>query len=172
LEAAVTNRDNFRTWFAAQFRKLSDDHDAGFIMAMAAFPLLERYLRQSTKSEPKSPRFIAGLLKVFPELASIGAAQTFWTTYRHGLLHNVTMSRESHGLTHESAAVQIDANHKVWLNPVLFAERVVALIEADFHTFESGEPLPTVNVYGRVPEHSGAPNYYLGTGMPPRQGDK
>lgn len=163
----MTNRDNFRSWFTAQFLKLSPDREAGFIIAMASFPLLERYLRRSTKSAPKTPRFIAGLLKTFPELGSPEAAHAFWTTYRHGLLHNVTMSRESHGLTHESAAVQIDANKKVWLNPVLFAEKVIATIEADFETFESGDSLPTVNIYGRVPEQIGVPSYYLGTGMPP-----
>jgi hypothetical protein len=107
-------------------------------------------------------------LKVFPELVSVEVAEKFWTTYRHGLLHNVTMSRESHGLTHESAAVQIEPNNKVWLNPVLFAARVLETIERDFETFERGPPLPTVNIYGRVPEPiGGVPNYYLGTGSPP-----
>ena len=82
------------------------------------------------------------------------------------------MSKETHGLTHESAIVEIGPNGKVWLNPVLFSERVLDTIEADFNVFESGGALPTVNIYGRVPEKDGALNYYLGTGMPPRPGGK
>jgi len=168
----VTNRDNFRIWFADYIRLLAADRNAGFLIAMVSFPLLERYLRQLTNAEPKSPSFVAGLLKVLPELQTAGTAQAFWTTYRHGLLHNVTMSRETHGLTHDSRLIDIQSNGKVWLNPVQFSERVLATIEADFATFERGNPLPTVNIYGRIPDQSGTPNYYLGTGTPPGQGSK
>ncbi|MFO1205530.1 MAG: hypothetical protein U1E63_07375 [Burkholderiales bacterium] len=57
------------------------------------FPLLERYLPQLTNSEPKTSSFVGALLQVLPELKTTQVAQTFWTTYRHGLLHNVTMPR-------------------------------------------------------------------------------
>jgi hypothetical protein len=111
-------------------------------------------------------------LRVLPELQTAGTAQAFWTTYRHGLLHNVAMSKETHGLTHDSPIVQVEANGKVWLNPVSFSARVLETIEADFDVFESGGPLPTVNIYGRVTDQGGGlPNYYLGTGMPPGQRD-
>ena len=168
----MTNLDNFQTWFADYLRSLATDRNAGFIIAMVSFPLIERYLRQKTGAEPKSPRFVAGLLKVLPELQTVGTAQAFWTTYRHGLLHNVAMSKETHGLTHDTGIVQVESNGKVWLNPVLFSERVLGTIEADFTVFESGGVLPTVNIYGRVPERAGAPNYYLGTGTPPGTGGK
>ncbi len=165
----MTHQENFRNWFADHIRALAPDRNAGFILALVSFPLLERYLRQKTKAEPKHPRFIAGLLEILPELQTPAIAQTFWTTYRHGLLHNVAMSRETHGLTHDSRIVEIESTGKVWLNPVLFASRVLEAIETDFHTFESGHDLPTVNIYGRVPEQPSAPNYYLGTGSPPRK---
>jgi hypothetical protein len=54
---------------------------------------------------------------------------------------------------------------------VLFAERVLAMIESDFDTFARGHPLPIVNRYGRVPDRTGTPNYYLGTALPPGSGD-
>ena len=164
----MTDLDNFRNWFAAQIRRLAPDRDAGFIIAMVTFPLLERYLRQLTKSEPKTPRFITGLLHVLPELKTPEAAQLFWTTYRHGLLHNVTLSRETHGLTLEGLIVEVQSNGKVWLNPVLFSERVLARIEADFGTFEGGHPLPAVSIHSPNPDRTGAPNYYLGTSAPPQ----
>ena len=108
------------------------------------------------------------------ELGNSNVAQTFWTTYRHGLLHNVTMSRETHGITHDSLKiVDVESSGKIWLNPVLFSERVLCTIENDFPTFEGGSPaLPTVSIYPRVPEHPGAPYYYLGTGTPPGQSGK
>ena len=168
----MTNRDNFRDWFAAQIRGLAADRDAGFIIAMVTFPLLERYIRQLTNSEPKSPTFHAGLLIVLPELGTVESAQVFWTTYRHGLLHNVTMSRETHGLTHDSRiVVEVQSHARVWLNPVLFAERVLTKIDTDFDTFERGHPLPTVNFYGRVPDQANNSPYILGTAAPPRHSD-
>jgi hypothetical protein len=164
----MTNRDNFRIWFADYIRSLASDRNAGFLITIVSFPLLERYVRQMTKAEPRSPKFTAGVLKVFPELKNESAAHAFWTTYRHGLLHNVTMSKETHGLTHDRPIVDIQPGGKVWLNPVLFADRVLSTIENDFLTFEAGTPaLPVVNVYGRVPEHPGAPNQYQGTSTPP-----
>jgi len=166
----MTSRDNFRAWFAAQIEKLAPDRNAGFVIAMISFPLLERYLRQQTQAVPKSPTFAAGLLKVLPELGTTKAAEPFWRIYRHGLLHNVTMSQESHGLTHDTAIVAIEDNGKVWLNPVLFAQRVLTIIEADFETFERGRPLPTVVAYGTAPEPQGYSTIYLGTSTPPGQG--
>jgi hypothetical protein len=167
----MSNRENFDKWFADYIRSLARDPNAGFLLTMVSFPLLERYLRQHTNAVPKSPSFIKGLLKLFPELQSDAVAQSFWTIYRHGLLHNVTMSRESHGLTLDSPrAVEVQADGKVWLNPVLFAERVVATIDRDFETFERGQPLSTVNVYGIAPGPHGSPSSYVGTGLPPSPG--
>jgi hypothetical protein len=163
----MTNRTNFRAWFASQIHKLSPDRDAGFVIAMISFPLLERYLRQKTNAEPKNKAFIAGLLKALPELGTTEAAILFWNSYRHGLLHNVTMNRESHGLTHDSEIVCIEKD-KVWLNPVLFAERIISTIENDFEIFEKGKlPLPTVAEYGRVPENRDSSPYFLGTSVVP-----
>lgn len=93
----MTNRENFQSWFAGFLRPLWDNRAAGFIVTLVSFPLLERYLRQAAGSEPNSPRFIADLRRVFPELLSDADARAFWTTYRHGLLHNVTMSRYTLG---------------------------------------------------------------------------
>jgi hypothetical protein len=169
----MTNRENFRVWFAHYIRSLAGERNAGFLIVLVSFPLLERYLRQLTNAEPKSPKFIAGVLKVLPELGTVSAAQTFWTTYRHGLLHNVTMSSETHGLTHDSPIVDIQPSGKIWLNPVLFSQRVLSTIESDFATFEGGAPaLPIVNIHEVAPGCPGAPNFYLGTGAPPGQGGK
>ena len=166
----MSSRKNFKAWFANQIEKLKPDRNAGFVIAMITFPLLERYLRQKTGAAPKSPAFSAGLLKVLPELKTATAAKVFWRSYRHGLLHNVTLSRQSHGLTHDRAIVTVEANGRVWLNPVLFAEKVIATIESDFSTFEKGPLLPVVTAYATPPQTSGFSTIYLGTGTPPGSG--
>lgn len=167
----MTNRENFQSWFAGFLRPLCDNPAAGFIVTLVSFPLLERYLRQAARSEPNSPRFIVELRRVFHELLSDVDARAFWTTYRHGLLHNVTMFRETHGLTHDCPhAIEIQSDGKVWLNPALFSRRVVETIEGDFATFEGGSPpLPSV-YYGRAPLSDSGSSYYRGTGTPPGQG--
>jgi|SRR5471030_1474556 len=157
----MTNQENFQSWFASNIRKMAADRSAGFIVAMVCFPLLERYLRQLTKAEPKSPKFIAALLRLIPELESIENAKTFWIVYRHGLLHDITMSRETHGLTHDSKIVEMRTDSKVWLNPEIFSERVLTIIEKDFDIFESGSPLPTVSVYPII--EADPTSYYNGT---------
>ena len=80
------------------------------------------------------------------------------------------MSKENHGLTHDTAIVKIEATGKVWLNPVLFAERVLVTIEADFETFEGGQPLPKVTVYGTEPQPNGTSILYMGTSTPSWKG--
>ena len=168
--ATMTSRENFRAWFTSQINKLIPDREAGLVMVMIVFPLLERYLRRQTRAKPKSPLFVTGLLKVLPELRTIEAAKKFWWNYRDGLLHNVTMSRASHGLTHDTAIVTVEANGKVWLNPILFAQRVLDVIEADFEVFVGGQPLPRVTVYETEPQPGGAPIRYLGTSTFPWKG--
>jgi hypothetical protein len=166
----MTNRDNFRVWFAEYIRKWAGDGNAGFILAMVSFPLLERYLKQATKSEPNSPKFLAGLRKV---LQTDAITHEFWTTYRHGILHNVTMSPEAHGLTHQiDDVVQVHADGKIWLNPFRFSQRVLETIEKDFETFERGYPLPTANVYTRPSDSRGTFDPFTGTGAPPGQGGR
>ena len=170
----MTNKDNFRMWFADYIRALAKERNAGLLIAMVSFPLLERYLRELTKGEPKSLKFLEGLRKLLPDLRTEKEARTFWTEYRHGLLHNVTMYSDSHGLTHDTnTIVDVQPSGKVWLNPVRFSERVLGIIENDFPTFEGGKPaLPAETRYERVPEFPGAPDYYVGTGTPPGRGGK
>lgn len=166
----MTARDNFQAWFTTQINKLISDRDAGLVIVMIIFPLLERYLRRRTAAEPKSPRFFRGLLDVFPELRTTTVAEKFWWNYRHGLLHNVTMSQANHGLTHDTIIVKIETDGKVWLNPVLFAQRVLDTIRADFEVFEGGQPLPEVTAHSTELQSDGTQTIYMGTSTFPRKG--
>lgn len=169
----MTHRENFQRWFVNYLRSLAGERDAGFIVAMVTFSLLERYVRQLTNSKPKSPKFLAGLRHVLPDLLTQADARVFWSTYRNGLLHHVTLSRETHGLTHDSSrAVEVRSDGKVWLNPDRFCREVLSAIENDFAMFECGMPLSTVYVDNPPQPTPGVPNPYLGTGVPPGQGRK
>lgn len=163
----MSGRENFDAWFAAPIAALRGNTDAGFVLVMATFPLLERYLRQKTGAKPRERPFADGLLSIFPELGTVEVAVSFWQSYRHGILHDITMNRDSHGLRTDCQIVEVEANGKVWLNPALFSERVVSLIQNDFQTFSSGRaPLPVV-----TPHVKGTRITY-GTGMPTSSGTK
>jgi len=165
-----SSRENFESWFGEPLARLMADENAGFIVVMVAFPLLERYVRSKSKCEPNTPRFNQALLRVLPELQDETNANLFWAIFRHGILHNVALSRETHGLSHTKPIVEIWPNAKVWMNPNLFATRVLETIRSDFSSFEGGVPLPQPQqVFEGMP---GTPSYvsYWGTAMPPKSG--
>jgi hypothetical protein len=60
------HRDNFEKWFGAVLEHLMRDRNAGFVVVVATFPLLERYLVQKALSEANSKPFNEALLAVFP----------------------------------------------------------------------------------------------------------
>lgn len=161
-----TNRVNFEVWYGDQLAALAGNRDAGFIVTMTCFPLLERYLKQRSGSDPNTELFNEALVQALPELQSPSIANAFWSFYRHGLLHNVALSKETYRLSHDKPILEIQADGQAWLNPDLFAERVLELIRNDFATFEQGVSLPTVApIYGVAPQSEGQA-VYLGTGMP------
>jgi hypothetical protein len=54
-ESMATTRENFQSWYATVLRKLIPDTNAGFPIALVAFPLLERYVRQKIGLPGHSP---------------------------------------------------------------------------------------------------------------------
>ncbi|MEK7992824.1 MAG: hypothetical protein AAB403_03365 [Planctomycetota bacterium] len=158
----ATNRENFKSWYAEVLHMLYPRREAGFVILMVAFPLLERYLRQRLQLPPQSTLqdpFFDELVRFFPELQARTTARDFWQVYRNGLLHEVTLSRQNRSrnqmpvgwLSHDiPKTISCEPDGSFWIHPVRFAERVVQIIEADFTTFDgpptSPSPLPTVQV--------------------------
>lgn len=153
------HRENFDSWYKKVLELLYPHRDAGFGILLIAFPLLERYLRQKTgltSEDNLSPAFFAELRQLFPALATESMARQFWQIYRNSLLHEITLSQRTRSgtslpvgsLSHDKPMVTIEPNGRMWLNPVDFAQIVVATIELDFTTFEgiatSASRLPTV----------------------------
>ena len=56
----ATAEDDFRKWFVESLAPLRSNGDAGFVFAMVAFPLLERYLRNKSQ-ENFNERLSCGL---------------------------------------------------------------------------------------------------------------
>lgn len=150
---------HFQAWYVKTLERLYPHRDAGFPIAMIAFPLLERYVRQRVGlrgHDQLNDAFFRELCVVVPGITDENIARLFWSSFRNGLLHEVTLSKETRRgaalpvawLSHDTPLFAIDTNGDYWLNPVLFAERVVATIVSDFQTFESGHaaitPLPVV----------------------------
>jgi len=48
LNIVRTAEDDFKKWFVESLEPLRNNDDAGFIFAMIAFPILERYLRRKS----------------------------------------------------------------------------------------------------------------------------
>src|ERR1035441_707207 len=100
------DRKYFEAWFGTPLTALMEDPDAGFIVAMVAFPLLERYLRRESGSAPNQKLFQDAVLKFLPELKTARQAKEFWESYRHRLLHNVMLNGVEDWLSHETAIIE------------------------------------------------------------------
>ena len=156
-----THRENFGTWFVKVLESLYPCPEAGFVIVMAALPMLERYLRQraGTPSGPLSreSKFYDELRDLFPGQIDKNQAFKFWQNCRNGLLHQVTFSQKLGEVwfSHDKAEISIDLDGRIWVNPVDFARRVTQQIENDFPTFEGASsaalPLPEVGQYEVAP---------------------
>lgn len=172
VKAMDRERNDFQTWFVnpmQQLRKIEHAENVGFIFAMVGFPLLERYLREKSKTYERvglTPDFYSELEIIFPEIK--GRGRDFYSAYRHGLLHQVTFSRKkgkkgiwvelpkSAMTSHDERPIYIHENGSFYMNPFVFYDRVVAIIHNDFKIY-----------LGASSKHHGLPAYEnLSTAIP------
>ncbi len=146
----VTDFENFKSWYADPLLTLYPDRNLGFVILMVAFPLLERYLRHKsglTHKDNLNDGFMDELCKMFPDsLDNCTVAKEFWSIYRNGILHQVTLSRvnpkgtvmRDGGLSHDiDSAISVESGNFL-VHPVHFSKEVLHKIENDFATFERG----------------------------------
>lgn len=153
------NLENFRSWYLNILDDLYSREDAGFVILMISFPLLERFLREKSGIHEGNlaDSFYSELHIIFPSLNSPDIAKQFWHVYRNGLLHQVTLSQKNSkgikmptGWLHKDVdLLSIDASGDFWIHPVKFSKKVIEVIENDFKTFEGQHsphhPLPKVD---------------------------
>jgi len=153
------NRHYFRDWFVSVLDDLYANGNAGFAILIIVFPLLERYLREKSgihEDSISNNSFYVELRKIFPEFINDPAAKNFWEAYRHGLLHQVTISLinrkgvklPSGWLSNDADTIEVDKAGNFCVHPAKFGKRVIETIEKDFETFEGkhslAHPLPGV----------------------------
>ena len=151
---------NFKCWHKEVLESLYSNENAGFVLLIATFPLLERYLREKSgahENKTLPPAFYAELRKILPALPDDDVADQFWHVYRNGLLHQVTLSMGKRKsikppigwLGSKAEILTLDPSGNFWVHPVKFARKVIKVIEADFATFEgthsTNHPLPLVD---------------------------
>lgn len=155
----TNNLDNFRSWYSNILEELYSRQDAGFVILMISFPLLERYLREKSGVHEGNlnDTFYNELQTIFPALTSQELAKQFWQVYRNGLLHQVSLSMKdkkgiqmpSSWLHKEAEILSIGKSGDFWVHPVKFAKKVIEIIENDFTTFEgphsTSHPLPRIH---------------------------
>jgi hypothetical protein len=170
-----TDPNNFKAWYVDVLESLYPIRSAGIAAFMITLPLAERYLRQKAKVGPTShltDQCMKEFVGIIPSLNNVKTAQAFWTVYRHGFLHQGTLSvRNRSGvalptgwLTHDQSdpfAIRSDGGFVV--QPVLFSKAVIGRILADFNTFSGvaggAPPLPKVARLDPIT----IPSTYIGT---------
>jgi hypothetical protein len=115
---------------------------------------------------------VTGLIAILPALRNVATARQFWAVYRHGFLHQATLSALARGgaalpvgwLTHDTAnPFEIRSDGSFQVHPVLLSQEIVRAIEADFAAFAgtaAGAP-PLARVERLDPVT--IPSTYLGT---------
>jgi hypothetical protein len=160
-----TDRENFEAWFVRPLQSLFEREEFGFIIVMVTLPLLERYLRQKAKlhSDKKlNDTFFVAFEELFP---LGGKAKKFWRMCRNGLLHQSTFSGRGVFIVHgQSEPLAVDHEAFFRLEPVIFAQKVLAAILSGFEDYVSMEP-PLPKVFWLLAPGVGPP-MILGTGAP------
>jgi hypothetical protein len=135
---------------------------------MISLALLERYLREKSgvpEDRPITSGFRAELSKLFPVLGTDDLAREFWEVCRHGLKHQTTFKLKSKlgdvivGVYESANEIEVTCSpteNVFMISPTRFSNRVIAVIENDFVTFEGrnspNHPLPELNY---IPGYSG-----------------
>lgn len=159
-----SSKDDFKEWFIESMVPLHSNGNAGFIFALVAFPLLERYLRNKSscpEGEQLKPPFFTELGQMFSEIS--GKENDFWDCYRNGLLHQVTFPKAKlkkgiwvnlppAGLSgHDRRPIYFNQTFGAFfLNPLEFFTHVTKTICDNFGTYEQAEsatqyPLPAIS---------------------------
>ena len=166
---------NFRAWYSDVLAALYSNRNAGIAVLMLSLPLAERCLRQKNKVGPEealTDACMTSLIAILPALRDVATARQFWAVYRHGFLHQATLSAVARGgaslpvgwLTHDTEEpflIRSDGSFQV--HPVLLSQDIVRAIEADFAVFAgtaAGAP-PLARVERLDPVT--IPSAYLGT---------
>lgn len=138
-------KQRFFAWFEQPIKQLQGYSSNAFGVIILCFPLLERYLRQTSgcREGNLNDKFYEDFRVIFPELGSLTEAKRFWHTYRNGLLHQGSFSAEDRkgtimpyaAISGETPRISYDATTDTfYVNPDPFSEAVLDFIRDDLAT--------------------------------------
>lgn len=135
--------------FETPIRALFGQKGCELAIVILCFPLLERYLRETSGTHEENSlneKAMDDLRVIFPELASLHEARTFWHIYRNGLLHQAAFSAANSrgvikpygGISGDTPKVYYDEGADCFfINPEPFANAVLEFIGTDLKTLEA-----------------------------------
>lgn len=138
----ITAEQTFFSWFEQPIRTLQNTDGCAFGVVILCFPLLERYLRQTSGcgENDLTDKFYDDLIVVFSELNNRAQARQFWHVYRNGLLHQGAFSAQNRkgiimpyaAISGETPRIYYDVSGDTfYVNPVLFSDAVLDFIRDD-----------------------------------------
>jgi hypothetical protein len=139
------DQEAFFAWFEQPIKALQPASDCAFAVVILCFPLLERYLRETSGcgEGDLTNKFYEDLQVIFPELATLDQAKQFWHVYRNGLLHQGAFSAANRrkvimpfgAISGETPRISYDAvTDTFYVNPVPFSDAVLDFIRDDLAT--------------------------------------
>ena len=152
--------ENFKRWYVDVLALLYPIRDAGIAVLMLSFLCWNGTCARKIRapSDDLSDGCMIDLCSIFNALPNRDVARQFWNVYRNGFLHQVTLSSQSRRgtslpvgwLTHDiSVSVKVESDGSFWIQPVLYSQEVVKVIEDNFVLFSVLEPLaPTPSCCG------------------------
>jgi len=139
------DQEQFFKWFEQPIKALQPVGDHAFGILILCFPLLERYLRETSgcREDNLTDKFYEDLRVIFPELGTVNDAKKFWHVYRHGLLHQGAFSAATNkkvimpfgAISGEKARISYDVTTDTYyVNPIEFSNAVLNFIRDDLRT--------------------------------------
>jgi len=173
-----TAKETFFSYFEDPIKILQKTPNCALGVVILCFPLLERYLRETSgckQDKPLNDKFFEDLRVILPALNSLVQAKQFWQVYRNGLLHQGAFSAADRKgtimpygvITGDTPALGYESTTDTfYVNPKLFSDAVLDFIREDLATLSApaatNHEMPGV---GSQPSSSGnPPSFDTGTG--------
>lgn len=154
--------DRVRGWFLDFGRKFTSEHNCGFIVLMIGVSYLEgnQQFRDGESSDRKSKvTFRKAIRRLFPRISEQNA-DSVYLAVRNGLFHDAMTNVGVEIGPELPAALDVDADGKILLNPNLFIEAVVADFDQYIVELNSSERADLRVNFKRLWDER-APSYWL-----------
>ncbi len=130
-------KEDFKRWYYDPIRELCKSNHNGFIILIATFPILERYLRDKFNikdNDDITNEAVKYLFNMF-ELKQKKKARDFWSQFRNGLFHNAVFKEQ--GVINWNVSDIVIDDGKFHVNPKDFANKVLDEIDENYNFIDA-----------------------------------